>query len=505
MGRSWRGDLWLLLIIAGPNVVSTIAQTLMSIVDFSVVSGLPNASQAQAAVTGGSLAFITIFAGLLGAMLCVTTMVSQSMGAGKNRDCAAYAWQGIWFSMLFGMAALALLPAIPIYFRWAGHEQAVLEIETRYTQIRLWSVGIAGATVALDNFFNGIHRPAVSTVSVILANVLNAVISYGLVLGKWGLPQMGVEGAAWGSLIATVFRGVWLLLIMCYGRTAAPYEPRNAWRWDRAKMVRLLKVGWPSGLSFQLDISAWAIFLTVLVARFGTAHMAASGTTFRFLEMSFMPAVGIGSAIATVVGKAVGQGRPDLARRMTWLGTGLNTSYMLFMAALYVLFGAEMMDIFSNDAEVIRIGSEILILAAVFQLFDAFAISHSCALRGAGDTLWPSLVAAIEAWLILILGGTWIVHAHPELKSKGLWLFATAFIVTVGITLWSRWWFGRWEKLDVIGKDQPAFSHAEAGVTESGIAEAGVAPDWSVHLDTLDQASSPGDASDQPDRTATPS
>ena len=108
--------------------------------------------------------------------------------------------------------------------------------------------------------------------------------------------------------------------------------------------------------------------------------------------------------------------------------------------------------LFNEDPEVIAIGTVLLIFVAVFQLGDAVAITYGNALRGAGDTLWPAMVGALQAWTIMVGGGWWIAVTRPELGSKGPWIFATAYVIAIGITLWIRWRNGRWQQLDVIGR-----------------------------------------------------
>ncbi len=468
-GQTWRRELRLLLLIAGPNIASTLAESLLSIVDYAIVSQLGPA--AQAAVSSGAMVYFSVFGLMLGIMVCVTTVVSQSLGAGRLRDCSAYAWQGVWLALAFGAVGFAVWPMIPTLFEWVGHEPAVRAMEIDYTRIRFLSLGAAGASVALSHYFIGIHHPRYSAITVVGANVLNAVLSYGLVLGKWGLPAMGVAGAAVGTVIATVVRMGWLLAVMCFHPRVGQFDARRTWRMNTEKMRRLVAVGLPAGIAFVLDIGAWATFLTVVIGRFGTIHLAATATCWRFLELSFMPAVGIGSAVCTLVGRAIGEGRPRLARRRARMGTGLNMIYMGAMAAVLVFLGEPIMRLFSDNPEVIAVGVGVFVLAAVYQVFDAVAITYSHALRGAGDTRWPAVVGATQAWTLMIGGGLWIAHARPELGSMGPWAFATLFVLVIGVTLWARWRFGPWETLDVIGRSVPVVVDFEITPTEPVVAE----------------------------------
>jgi len=212
------------------------------------------------------------------------------------------------------------------------------------------------------------------------------------------------------------------------------------------------------------------------VGKFGTIHLAATATAWRFIELSFMPAIGIGMAVSTMVGRAIGEGRPDLARRRAGLGTVINMIYMGLMGVVFVVFGPALIRIFSRDAAVITLGAELLIFAAVFQLFDAVAITYSNALRGAGDTRWPAAVGAAQAWIIMICGGLWVARAHPELGSKGPWIFSTTFVIIVGVTFWLRWRRGKWERIDVIGRAERDVADFEVTPTEPVVPQPPVTP-----------------------------
>ncbi|HSW43939.1 MAG TPA: MATE family efflux transporter [Phycisphaerae bacterium] len=451
--QSAPGDLRHLLSIAGPNVASTASETVMSFIDYAIVSALGAA--AQAAVSSGTMIYFSVFGLLLGMMVCVTTVVSQSLGAGRPRDCAVYGWQGIWLSLIFGTIGVLVWPLVPGFFALVGHEPEVQGMEVDFTRIRLCGLALAGMAVVLGHFFNGIHQPRINAYTVAASVVLNAVLTYGLVLGKWGLPAMGVAGAALGTVIANGFRVAWLLIAMMWSRSAARFEARRAWPLNLDKMRRLVRVGLPSGLSFMLDITAWATLLVVIIGRFGTESLAATATCWRFTELSFMPAVGIGIAVATLVGRSIGQGRADLARRWAWIGTAINMTYMGLMGLVFIVFGRPLMELFSDDAEVIRLGVRFLIFSAIFQLFDAVAITYVNALRGAGDTRWPAVVFAVLSWGFMVGVSTLLALLRPQWGSTGPWVCSTLAVIIGGVLLAGRWRSGAWEKLDVIGRVLP--------------------------------------------------
>lgn len=445
-----RQDLRLLMILAAPNVATMMAESMLNLVDFWIASKLGPA--AQAAILSAILVYMSILGLLMGTMACVSTLVSQSFGARRPRDCSAYAWQGVWLSLMFGVGCLALWPVLPGLYRAIGHAPEVQAMEVEYTRIRMLVLGVAGACMALAEYFNGIQRPRVNTVSVIAANVVNALLAYGLAFGLWGLPKLGFAGIAVGTLIATLVRFGWLLGAFCTGQSQRRFHARYTWGPSLVKMGRLIKVGWPAGVQFTLDIGAWTVFLTWIIGKFGTIHLAASNTVARLTELSFMPALGIGFSVLAMVGQSVGEGRPAIARRRARMGVLVNVGYMGAMAVVFIVFRRSLMDFFSDEEPVIALGAGVLVVAALYQMFDAVAITYSLALRGAGDTLFPAVACATLSWGILVGGGQMMVTWYPHLGLKGPWAFAAVYVMVIGVVLWARWWMGRWERLDVIGR-----------------------------------------------------
>ena len=323
----------------------------------------------------------------------------------------------------------------------------------------LWARGIA-------QFFYGMHRPMVATVGVLVANVVNFVLTYALVFGKWGFPQMGVAGSALGTVIGTMFEVGIPLAVFLSRKYDAEYGTRRAWRLNNDAVRDILRIGWPAALMFGNEMVCWWVFMSGYVAKFGPAHNAASWITLQYMHLSFMPAVGMSVAVQAMVGKAIGAGDPDLARARVRLGVKLTMAYMGACALAMVVFRGPLVAIFLNEpgiaapaggeldgaasAEVLRIGSQLLILAAVFQMFDAVGITMIGALRGAGDTLWPGVVTMVLAWSMIIVGGKVIVDHWPQWGALGPWIGAAAYIIAFALAMAWRWKSGKWREMKLV-------------------------------------------------------
>lgn len=453
--------------LAWPTVVTMSSYTVMQFVDSLMVSqlgGLELAAQGN----GGVWAW-TAMAFLYGVITLVNTFVSQCVGRGEPKRAAGYAWCGVWFAVISW--GLLLLPmavwGLPMAFEAMGHDRALIELETAYGRVLLFGAAVNLAGKAITNFFFGIGRPKVITASAIAGNIVNVICNYVLIYGDAGLPAlglpgvpgvspMGVQGAAIATVIGTCVECAIPAFVFLGPQIAREYGTRSAWRIDVGGIRDLLRVGWPASFQQGNEMLCWAIFMTALVGRFGTEHLAAGWIVLRYMHLSFMPAVGFSVATTTLVGQFIGAREPDLAAKAAHTSLWMGIVYMSIWGALMLLLREPMMRIFlggggsEGDADrIVAIGSSVMILAAVFQAFDGLGIVYFGALRGAGDTLWPGLLTAVLSWTLIVGGGWGFVVAFPEWGSWGPWAGTTLYILALGAALAWRFERGAWRTMQL--------------------------------------------------------
>ncbi|MFA6134246.1 MAG: MATE family efflux transporter [Phycisphaerae bacterium] len=448
--------------LSWPASLTMLNTTLLRFVDGIMVSRVgPAAFGAQ--FIGGMFAFIPeSFA--MGALTVVNTYVSQNYGAGRLKQTGMYAWAGMATAAAFCCLALPLIFLADRIFALFGHAPDVTALETMYFQYMLASIVVTLPRAVLEQFFFGTHRPRVVLFGSVVANVLNVALNYILIFGKLGLPAMGLKGSAIGSLISWVVQFLILLAIFLSAGTRKTYYT-HLWRAVRLRhCTELLKVGWPAGVQLCNDIASWSLFSAALVGKFGTVHLAATTVAMRYMGLSFMPAIGIGIAATVLVGKCIGEGRKDLARRRTHAALLAGMVYMGLCGLAFYFFRRPMVEFFVSVApsgelgpeqarvmadEIVRIGGQIMICAAIFQLFDAIGIVYIGALRGTGDTLWPMILTVALSWGMVVGGGALVVHTLPQLASLGPWIPASLYVVALGAVVGWRFETGRWEKIDL--------------------------------------------------------
>jgi len=220
------------------------------------------------------------------------------------------------------------------------------------------------------------------------------------------------------------------------------------WRPRKHLFLTLLKVGIPSGIQAEAEVLAWSMFTIVVMGGFGTAAMAATTFTFRFMSVSFMPAYGISMAVTALVGRYLGMGREDLARSRADLGFFVGAVVMFCWGIGFFVGRHQLMGMFTGDAHVLRIGGVLLIFAAVYQLFDAMYIVYNGALRGAGDTFVPAIATGGLCWGITVLGGYAIARFEPTWGPMGPWSCALFYGVILGIFMLMRFRSRHWRAIE---------------------------------------------------------
>lgn len=435
------------MILAGPIIGSMVSRTAMGLVDFVMVSQL--GTEAQAAIVPAGIALFSLIAFGFGLISAVNTLVAQCHGRGETAPSAAYTWQGLWAAAGIGAISLALWPLIPPIIATAGHAPTVTAMEVTYIQIGLIGVFPVIASAAVANFFNGIHRPMIGLWATIIANAFNVAANYALIFGHWGFPAMGIAGAAWAT---TASAGVNLLVLLIWWLRPSmnqAYAVVKGWRIDRTRMVRLLRIGTPAGVHFAADIVAFTAFTLWIVGRFGTAELAANNIVLKFFEVAVIPCVGLGIAVSSAVGKAIGEGDPQRARRFAHWGEGMGMIYLVIMAVLFLTVGPSLIDLLADDPAVIHRSQQLLLVVVLFMAFDATQVIYSSALRGAGDTLWPAVVAPVAA-VVVMLGGGWCAAEYwPEAGAVGPWLALTAYVTVLAVAFVGRFVWGPWERIDL--------------------------------------------------------
>jgi len=291
-------------------------------------------------------------------------------------------------------------------------------------------------------------------VAAIIAMVANVAGCYLLVEPRFGLPGYGVAGAAWASVGAS-FLGFLAIAVPFLLRTAKEGLPPLGAR----EFVRFLRFGLPNGLNWFLEFAAFALFINAVVGHLGTTTLAAFNVVMQLNSIAFMPAFGLASGGAILVGEAIGRN----AHREVWpivrLSTLVAGAWMGTIGLLYATAPAFLMQWFrprdlSADT-LVRTGATMLVFAAFWQLFDAVNMTVGEALRAAGDTVWCMTARIVLAWLVFT-PAAWVAVFRFGGGITATMISLIGYVALLGVTLSLRFASGRWKSINLVGGESEA-------------------------------------------------
>jgi len=459
-GSNWQprhapGSLRELLAVALPLVISSGSTTLMYVVDRVFLTW--HSPEALAAAMPASMVHWSLLSVPFGVAMYTNTFISQYDGAGRPDRIAASLWQAIYLSLIAGVILALFTPLAGPVFAWAGHAATVQALEVRYLEVLCLGSLPFLLSGTLSGFFTGRGRTAVVMWVNVAASLLNIGLDYILIFGSGPIPGWGITGAAVATVSAQLTAVVLYAMVLLRPETVQKFGLLVHRSFDRELFGRFIKYGLPNGAMFLVDVAGFTVFL-LLLGQLGSDELAATNLAFNINSMAFVPMLGVGTAVMTLVGRRVGEGRPELAVRTAWTAFGLAAVYMLCFSTLYLTVPELLLAPYAAMADpeqFARVQKMVVVLlryVAVYAFFDAIIIVFSSAVRGAGDTrfgLWLTLVAA---WLVMVVP-TWIAIRTDRLTLHVGWIACTGFIITLSIGFLLRFLGGKWQSMTVLEPD----------------------------------------------------
>lgn len=436
-----------------PLVVSMGSTTLMEFTDRVFLSHY--SLDTIAAATPATLAHLVMLLFFLGVVSYANVFIAQYVGAGKHEKVGTVLWQAIWFA-LFGsiILASAYFIAKPL-FSFVGHGENVMNLQITYFQILTVGSGFALMASALSCFFSGrgITRPIM--IVNILAVLINIPLDYALIFGFGPLPKLGIAGAG----LATV--SAWIMQMLMFGyliftkRNDATFAVFRARTFDKKIFKSMMCYGFPAGINMFFELMAFTFFVFV-VGNIGKVELAASNIIFAINSIFFIPLMGLGIAVSTMVGQAMGRGNPDEAVRATRNTAHVALVWTVLLTTLFVVVPELFINIFEPSGEgaegfveIKELSKILLRFVVIYCIFDTVYIIYSGAVKGAGDTkfiMWGIGVLGLSALALPI----YVAVIVFDLGIWWSWIILSFYIVSLGALAYWRYSQGVWKSMSVV-------------------------------------------------------
>ncbi len=434
------GHVRAIAILGLPLIGGHVAQMAIGLTDTAML-GWYSAS-ALAAITLASSFFHVIFLFGSGFAFAVLPVVAKAIGSGDTRMARRANRMGLWLSMAYGAVAMpAFLFSEPLLLR-LGQDAEVAANAGSYLRIMGWGIFPALAVMVLKSTLAAQERAKIVLIMTLLAAVLNAVINYVLIFGNLGFPEMGLAGAAIASL-ATVTASALILIAYCNRILPEQELFRNLLRPDWDAFVRLFRLGIPIAFTTLAEVSLFSA--SALMMGWTTPiTLAAHGIALNLGAVAFMVHLGLSNVATIRVGNAIGrQDLPHLLRG-AWVICTLSLIVALLSVAMFLLMPQWLISLFisADDPDyalILKIGVQLLVVAAIFQLMDGLQAIHLGLLRGLQDTNVPMIMAVIGYWGVGI-PCSYLLGFVFGYGGVGIWLGLVAGLSVVAAGLIWRFW-----------------------------------------------------------------
>jgi len=432
----WKKELRSLSMLALPVVLSELGWMAQGIVDTVMVGGLGPAAIGAVALGEGCFYTPVLFG--FGLLLGLDTLVAQAFGREDHDECHHWLAQAIY--MIFMMTPLLMLMvwAMAALITSVGMTPEVTASAAGYMHWMSWSTLPLLVYAGVRRYLQAVGQAHVITITYVGANLLNWFGDWVLIHGRFGLPAMGVNGAALSTVVSRIFMAAAMLGFAWRYERKRGHPLFANWAAPQIKRMRvMLRLGLPAAGQILLEVGAWNV-ARVAAGWLTPVALATHQIVLNYASLTYMVPLGVGSAAAVSVGHAVGAKDGPRARRAGWLSLSLGVGFMLFAAVVFAVFPGPLIALYTRDPQVMAVGSSLLLLAAIFQVFDGVQTVATGALRGVGETRMPMIVNLIGYWCFgLPLGFVLCFVLHWGIY--GIWIGLTTALIGIAIALIYRW------------------------------------------------------------------
>lgn len=447
-----KGSVREIIAIALPMVVSFSCDTIMIFTDRLFLAKLGPVLM-NATMAGGLSAWM-MMGFVLGLTGYTTALAAQYLGAGEKKNCPKVLTQAVLMILAAYPVLVLCRPLAHFFFQFMQIAPDQIGPQIKYFDILVLGSIFALLRHVLSSFFSGIGRTGITMVASITAMVVNVVLDYVLIYGKFGFPAMGISGAAYASVIGSVC-GVLILVFRYLSSKIEPdFEVHRSFSFHPEIMKKLWHFGYPPGLEMFLNILG---FNTMVLLFHATSAMGATASTvvFNWDMVSFVPLMGVEVGVTSLVGRYMGASDPKLAHRSVMSGMKFGFCYSAIIFILFVAFPEPLVHLFDPgdiDRELfmssIPLAIWMLRMASLYVFLQVVMVTLVGALRGAGDTLWAMWMMVSTHWIMVAL--LWI-----ELKIFGLpveagWITLIVVFFIFSAFVFKRYASGKWQQIRVV-------------------------------------------------------
>lgn len=430
MLKTYRKDIDDTLKLAVPVVIGQLGQVLMGSIDTMMLGQIGHVS-VSAAGLANSVFFLFVVIGF-GVMSVISPLTAEANATEDIASSRSLLVQGILVSLLLGLLMTVFIYFLPPFFDYMGQPEEDKKQATIFLRIFSLSTIPMFVFIAMKSFTDGLSDTRPAMYITLIGLIINTLLNYLLIKGHWGFPAMGIAGSAWATTITRTLMMILLGMWIAKGEKFKQYQIfEHSWKWDGELIRKILKLGVPSGLQYFFEIGSF-VGVVIMIGWMGeqaSKYRAAHQIAISLASLTYMVSVGFSSAATIRVGDAMGRKNVEDVKRAGLTGLFLAMIVTTLAAIIFVLGKNYLPLLFQiEDTFVLQTASDLLIIAAIFQLFDGTQVIGLGILRGIQDVHFPTWITFIGYWLISLPLGYYL-GIYCGMNVQGAWY---SFVVGLG-------------------------------------------------------------------------
>ena len=406
------------LSLSGPLIIGQIGFVLMGATDTIMVGHV--SADALAAAGVANAVFFLVMVLSIGIGSVISPMIAQAKSAGNKEEIRKIYTNGWLISVLSGIVLTGMVALLALNFDLFGQKDEVGPQAANFLMLLSLSSLPFSVFFFLKQISDGASEAKYSMVVTIVGLLLNLILCWVLIFGKLSAPAMGLNGAAWATVITRVVMMAMMWAILKYEtkfKQLLNFPSKSAF--DKIIFLRILKQGVPAGLQYFFEIGAFS-GAAIYIGKLGVYQLAAHNVAINLASVTYMIISGVSIAASIKVGDAMGQNKMNKVRKTGIAAILTGLVIMSGFALLFLVLDYPLVRLYTADPNVIHYATGLVMIAGLFQLFDGTQAIGLGILRGASDVKIPTLVTLIAYWGIGVPLGVYLAF-HTSYNVYGMW------------------------------------------------------------------------------------
>ena len=424
--------------LAWPLVITQVGHIITGMVDTIFLGKIGPTEQAACILSNNLYVLLLVFG--IGVSYATTPLVTDAHHNNDVQKKASLFKNSLVLNLSVAVLCFVILFLSSGVLKYMQQPFEVVELAVPFFDVLIFSMIPVSLFFTCKQYCEGLANTRMALIISVAGNLLNIVLNYLLIYGKFGFPELGYLGSAWASFIARAFMGISFLFFIFRSpltkEIGAVYKQVKI-NW--AELKDLARIGLNSGAQFTFEVAAFAI-AGLMAGTFGKEQIDAHGIALSIAAFTYMFASGISSAATIRVSVYNAQQNWLEIKNAGYTALKLVLLVMGAFGLLFLIFSTVLPLGFSDEIEIIKLASELLIIAAMFQLFDGIQVVAIGALRGLEDVKYPTIITLVGYWLIA-LPLAYLLAFTFKMETIGIWIALLASLIFVALGLFWRFNF----------------------------------------------------------------